>query len=77
MKITAKEIDFKSLIIGFLLAAVIFLLMGASPASSGTRDVRIVGISSSVEIPVKINDVGYSVKIPVEIKNQPIEIKTK
>jgi len=74
MKVKAKEIDFKSLIIGFLLAAVVFLVLGAS---SGTRDVRIVAVSSSIEVPVKIVDVGYRVKIPVEIKDQPIIVKTR
>ncbi|MCP4156878.1 MAG: hypothetical protein GY757_54705, partial [bacterium] len=67
-----KEIDFKSLLIGFLLAAVFFLTIGAS---SGTRDVRIVGINTyddlrvSVEkintrdIPVKITDVDSSAEL--------------
>jgi hypothetical protein len=87
MKIKSKEIDLKSFIIGFLLAAVVFLVLGAG---SGTQDVRIVGIStydnlrikiekidSSVELPVKINDVKYSFEIPVTIKGQPIDVKVK
>jgi hypothetical protein len=87
MKIKSKEIDIKSFIIGFLLAAVVFLVLGAG---SGTQDVRIVGIStydnlrikiekidSSVELPVKINDVKYSFEIPVTIKGQPIDVKVK
>lgn len=87
MKIKSKEIDLKSLIIGFLLATVVFLALGAS---SGTQDVRIVGIStydnlrikiekidSSVELPVKINDVKYSFEMPVTIKDQPIDVKVK
>lgn len=87
MKIKSKEIDLKSLIIGFLLATVVFLALGAS---SGTQDVRIVGIStydnlrikiekidSSVELPVKINDVKYSFEMPVTIKDQPIAVKVK
>jgi len=87
MKIKSKEIDLKSFIIGFLLAAVVFLALGAG---SGTQDVRIVGIStydnlrikiekidSSVELPVKINDVKYSFEIPVTIKGQPIDVKVK
>lgn len=77
MTLKAKEIDIKSLIIGFLLATIIFLALGAS---SGTQDVRIVGIStydnlrikvekidSSVELPVKVTDVNSSVKLPVKI----------
>ena len=87
MKIKSKEIDLKSLIIGFLLATVLFLTLGAG---SGTQDVRIVGIStydnlrikiekidSSVELPVKINDVKYSFEMPVTIKDQPIDVKVK
>ena len=87
MKIKSKEIDLKSLIIGFLLATVVFLTLGAG---SGTQDVRIVGIStydnlrikvekidSSVELPVKINDVKYSFEMPVTIKDQPIDVKVK
>ena len=87
MKIKSKEIDLKSLIIGFLLATVVFLTLGAG---SGTQDVRIVGIStydnlrikvekidSSVELPVKINDIKYSFEMPVTIKDQPIDVKVK
>ncbi len=39
-----KTIDFKSLLIGFLLATIIFLAIGAA---SGTQNVRIVGIDSN------------------------------
>ena len=81
IKLNVKEIDFKSFLIGFLLAAVVFLSLGSS---SGTQDVRIVGVSlssydnlpvkimdiqSNVEFPVKIVDVKYSVEVPVKIKN--------
>jgi hypothetical protein len=87
MKLIAKEIDIKSLIIGFLLAAVLFLTLGAS---SGTQDVRIVGVStydalhikiddvnSSVEIPIKIKDIKYSLEFPVKIEDQPINVRIK
>ena len=74
MKVKAKEIDLRSLIIGFLLATVLFMFLAAG---SGTQDVRIVAASSSIEVPVKIADVGYRVKIPVEIKDQPITVKTR
>ena len=39
-----KEIDIKSLLIGFLLAATILLAMGAA---SGTQNVRIVGVDKN------------------------------
>jgi hypothetical protein len=89
MKVISKEIDLKSLIIGFLLAAVLFLTLGAG-GSSGTQDVRIVGVStydalrikiddvnSSVEVPVKITEVKYAVEIPVKIEDQPINVRIK
>jgi len=81
IKFNVKEIDFKSFLIGFLLAAVVFLSLGSS---SGTQDVRIVGVSmssydhipvkiedikSNVEFPVKLVDVKYSLEVPVKIKN--------
>ncbi len=90
MKTIAKEIDIKSFLIGFLLAMVILMSIGAGPASSGTQDVRIVDIDtydalrvelyevkSSLEVPVKIEDVGYSVKVPVVIKEQPVTVNTR
>lgn len=77
MKIKVKEIDFKSFIIGFLLASVVFLAMGSN---SGTQDVRIVGVSTydnlhvqvekintSEEVPVKLSEVEYNIKVPVKI----------
>ncbi len=76
MKFKAKEIDLKSFLIGFLLAALVFLGLAASP---GTQDVRIVGVSTydnlrvrvekitPREIPVKVEDVSYDLKVPVEI----------
>jgi hypothetical protein len=80
VKLKAKEIDFKSLMIGFLLAAVLFLGIGAY-AGSGTQDVRIVGVStydnlrvkieridSSAEMKVNIHNVGSSLKVPVRIE---------
>ena len=39
-----KTIDFKSLLIGFLLAVTLFLAMGAT---GGTQNVRIVGVDKS------------------------------
>jgi hypothetical protein len=89
VKVNVKEIDLKSLLIGFLLAAVLFLTLGAG---SGTQDVRIVGvstydnlrvhlekISSSEQIPVKLEEIKYNMEIPVrleEIKyNMEIPVK--
>jgi hypothetical protein len=60
-----KEIDVKSLIIGFLMAVVLFLTLGSS---SGTQDVRIVGISTYDDLKVKIEDIKSSLELPVEIK---------
>jgi hypothetical protein len=62
----AKEIDVKSLIIGFLLAIVLFLTLGSA---SGTQDVRIVGISTYDDLGVKIEDIKSSLEFPVEIKD--------
>ncbi|MCP5050508.1 MAG: hypothetical protein GY940_25310 [bacterium] len=89
VKVKSKEIDFKSLIIGFLLATVLFLTLGAYPGS-GTQDVRIVGVytsnklnvsirevNSSLEVPVKLKRVDSSIRVPVKIENQPIEVKTR
>ena len=39
-----NTIDFKSLLIGFLLAVTLFLAMGAT---GGTQNVRIVGVDKS------------------------------
>lgn len=93
MKIKNKEIDFKSLLIGFLLATVVFLSLGAY--SGGTQDVRIVGISTSNKlpvsieqvasyagfptVPVKLEAVNSSVEVPVEIKDigYSVEMKVK
>jgi hypothetical protein len=69
-----REIDIKSLIIGFLLAVVLFLTLGSS---SVTQDVRIVGISTYDDLgvkiedilKVKIEDINSSIKLPVEIKD--------
>jgi hypothetical protein len=68
-----KEIDVKSLIIGFLMAVVLFLTLGSS---SGTQDVLIVGISTYDDLKVKIEDIlkvkiediKSSLELPVEIK---------
>jgi hypothetical protein len=75
-----KEIDVKSLIIGFLLAVVLFLSLGSA---SGTQDVRIVGISTYDDLnvnmkdilKVKIEDVNTSLEIPVEIKDIEYNLK--
>lgn len=62
----AREIDIKSLIIGFLLAVVFFLTLGSA---SGTQDVRIVGISTYDDLNVKIEEIKSSLELPVEIKD--------
>ncbi len=71
-----KEIDLKSFLIGFLLAATIFFGLGSSSGSS-TQDVRIVGVSTYDNLRIKIDDIGSSVELPVKIKGQPLEIKLK
>jgi hypothetical protein len=84
-----REIDFKSLLIGFLLATVFFLSIGAY-GGSGTQDVRIVDINTSdnlnvkidevdsyITLPVKIKDVDSYTVIPVKIKDQPITVTTR
>ena len=71
-KIKTKEIDLKSLMIGFLLAAVIFLTLGSG---SGTQDVRIVGISTYDDLKVNIEDIKSSLKIPVEIKDIQYDVQ--
>ena len=72
-----NAIDVKSLIIGFLSAAVIFLLLG-----SGTtvQDVRIVGTGySSFKIPVTIVDVETSDELPIRLEeaNSSLRIPVK
>ena len=67
-----REIDFKSLMIGFLMAAVLFLTLGSG---SGTQDVRIVGISTYDDLKVKIEDIKSSLEIPVEIKDVKYDIQ--
>ena len=44
--VTMKTIDIKSLIIGFLLSAVLFLSMGLT--NNATQDVRIVEIDKGI-----------------------------
>ena len=68
-KTNAKEIDIKSLIIGFLLAVVVFLTLGSAAGTSGTQDVRIVDISTYDSLKVKIEDINSSLEFPVEIKD--------
>lgn len=68
----AKEIDVKSLIIGFLLAVVLFLTLGSA---SGTQDVRIVGISTYDDLSVKIEDIKSSLEFPVEIKDVKYDLE--
>ena len=92
MSFKKAEIDIKSLLIGFLLATVLFLSLGAG--YSGTQDVRIVGINTydkmkvsiekintSGELPVEIADVSSSVEVPVKIMgtkyNTPVPVKIK
>lgn len=84
MSSISKAIDMKSFIIGFLLAVVAFLVLGAS---NGTQDVRIVGIKTFdnmhvsidgvdkfLRIPVSIKDVSSSAEMSVHIKYQPISV---
>ena len=62
-----KEIDLKSLIIGFLLAAVAFSLLGSGAA---VQDVRIVGTGySSFKLPVTIVDVETGDELSVKLEN--------
>lgn len=72
----AKIIDLKSFIIGFLLALVVMLLIGAG-TGTGVQEVRIVGISSREALPVKLGDstvkveltdIRYNVELPVVVK---------
>ena len=72
VSLKAKEIDIKSLIIGFLLAVVLFLTLGSS---SGTQDVRIVGISTYDDLKVKIEDIKSSLAFPVEIKDVKYDLQ--
>lgn len=72
VSLKAKEIDIKSLIIGFLLAVVLFLTLGSS---SGTQDVRIVGISTYDDLKVKIEDIKSSLEFPVEIKDVKYDLQ--
>jgi hypothetical protein len=67
-----REIDLKSLMIGFLLAVVLFLTLGSG---SGTQDVRIVDISTTDELRVKLEDIKSSLAIPVEIKDVEYDVQ--
>lgn len=67
LKVTSKEIDFKSLLIGILLATVVFLGIGAY-SGSGTQDVRIVGIYTRDTLPVKIEKIDAYTTLPVKIE---------
>lgn len=72
-----KEIDVKSLIIGFLLATVVFLLLGSG---SNVQDVRIVGTGySSFKLPVTIVDVETSNELPIRLEetNSSLRIPVK
>ncbi|MCP4213412.1 MAG: hypothetical protein GY765_02095 [bacterium] len=66
VQVKAKEIDFKSLLIGFLLATVVFLLMGAGYGD--TQDVRIVGVSTYDELKVKVESISSSTTMPVKVE---------
>ncbi len=59
VQIKSREIDFKSLIIGFLLATVLFLSLGAY-SSSGTQDVSIVGVNTQDTLYVQIQGNGMN-----------------
>lgn len=72
-----NEIDVKSLIIGFLLATVVFLLLGSG---SNVQDVRIVGTGySSFKLPVTIVDVETSNELPIRLEetNSSLRIPVK
>jgi tetrahydromethanopterin S-methyltransferase subunit G len=72
-----REIDLKSLIIGFLLATVTFLLFGSG---ANVQDVRIVGAGySSFKLPVTIVDVETSneLRIRLEEVNSSLRIPVK
>ena len=56
-----RTIDFKSFLIGFLLAVVLFLALGAG---TGVQDIRIVGIDTYDAMRLKI-------------ENQPIRVEVK
>lgn len=71
-----KTVDAKSFLIGFLLALVLVLLMGAG-SSSDVQDVRIVGVSgyplpvelkSSSPMEVELVDFKYGLELPVVVK---------
>lgn len=55
-----RTIDFKSFLIGFLLAVVLFLALGAG---TGVQDIRIVGIDTYDAMRLKIEDQPIKVDV--------------
>ena len=55
-----RTIDFKSFLIGFLLAVVLFLALGAG---TGVQDIRIVGIDTYDAMRLKLEDQPLRVRV--------------
>ncbi len=73
-----RALDTKSFLIGFLLALVIVLLLGAG-TSPAVQEVRVVGFSGHDCLPVTVKDgslkvelvdVKYGVELPVLLKER-------
>lgn len=71
-----KTLDGKSFLIGFMLAVIIALVLGAK-AEPGVQEVRVVGFSGSDRLPVSLSDttlkielvdVKYGIELPVIVK---------
>ncbi len=71
-----KSMDVKSFLIGFMLAVIIALVLGAA-GHPEVQEVRIVGFSGSERLPVSLTDstlkielvdVKYGVELPVIVK---------
>ncbi len=81
MTLKGKEIDFKSMVIGFLLAMVMMLLMGAGPSApppmSGPLDVRIVDIETRDSMQVKLEGVDRYSPLAVQIKDQTVKVRVE
>lgn len=74
MSFSGKEIDFKSMVIGFLLAVVLFLLIGAAPGSDGVQEVRIVNSDWSA-VPVKLEGVRNIIPVKIESVGDELPVK--
>lgn len=80
VKVKNKEIDFKSVLIGFLLATVVFLSLGSG--YGGTQNVRIIGVDSNTLLPVNVKEVYRHISMPtvpvkVESLNTSLEFPVK